>query len=39
MIPTSSYDPYWTYRYGQSLVNPDHYKSLGTQISCSTSGT
>jgi hypothetical protein len=31
-IPTSNYDPYRTYKYGQSLVNPDHYKSLGTQI-------
>jgi hypothetical protein len=31
-IPTSDYDIYRTYVYGQSLVNPKYYSSLGTQM-------
>jgi hypothetical protein len=31
-IPTSGYDKYRTYVYGQSLVNPDNYSKLGTQM-------
>jgi hypothetical protein len=31
-IPTSGYDKYQTYVYGQSLVNPDNYSQLGTQM-------
>ena len=31
-IPTGDYDIYWTYVYGQSLVNPKYYSSLGTQM-------
>jgi hypothetical protein len=31
-IPTSSYDKYQTYVYGQSLVNPDNYSQLGIQM-------
>jgi hypothetical protein len=30
MVPTGDYDPFQTYKYGQSLVNPDRYTSLGT---------
>jgi hypothetical protein len=32
MVPTCDYDPFQTYKYGQSLVNPDRYSSLGTQM-------
>ena len=31
-IPTGDYDIYRTYVYGQSLVNPKYYSSLGTQM-------
>jgi hypothetical protein len=31
-IPTSGSDKYQTYVYGQSLVNPDNYSKLGTQM-------
>jgi hypothetical protein len=31
-IPTSGYDKYRTYVYDQSLVNPDNYSKLGTQM-------
>ena len=31
-IPTDDYDIYRTYVYGQSLVNPKYYSSLGTQM-------
>jgi len=31
-IPTGDYDIYQTYVYGQSLVNPKYYSSLGTQM-------
>jgi hypothetical protein len=31
-IPTSDYDIYWTYVYGQNLVNPKYYSSLGMQM-------
>ena len=32
MIPIGDYDIYRTYVYGQSLVNPKYYSSLGTQM-------
>ena len=32
MIPIGDYDIYQTYVYGQSLVNPKYYSSLGTQM-------
>ena len=32
LIPTDDYDIYRTYVYGQSLVNPKYYSSLGTQM-------
>jgi hypothetical protein len=32
LIPTSGYDKYRTYVYGQSLVNPDNYSKLDTQM-------
>ena len=31
-IPTGDYDIHRTYVYGQSLVNPKYYSSLGTQM-------
>ena len=31
-IPTGNYDIYRTYVYGQSLVNPKYYLSLGMQM-------
>jgi hypothetical protein len=32
LIPTSDYDIYQTYVYGQSLVSPKYYSALGTQM-------
>jgi hypothetical protein len=31
-VPIGNYDPFRTCVYGQSLVNLDHYSSLGTQM-------